>query len=432
MVMDRNFKLLGELAQFTSLQYARGYYSVGDFHLEMSRGAPCADMLRQGVLLFPPDAPHKMMEINDMTVDEMTIKADGSEIKGDVRKRVCVPPLALPKTLYQWTGTQWKEITDGSAIFALLKGDVYEGYVFPSAPFVGMVYVDMTQLASVYDWEKKTSAGETWLDLGVARKRSQYKNFGWDRVICAAESAIKHFVKNNLVAPEDEKRRIPGLIIAPDLGRGEVLPWQARFDKLETVLQVIGEKTGMGYRVTPDFDSKTFVFDIMQGKDYSSGKKRVVISRDMGNAGSVTLKMQWSNTYTTAYTGGAGQDEERLILTVGEENTGAFRREMWVDAGSVDDAEMIKLSGQNKLGDAAAKTSLTAKVIDSGACRYERDWDVGDVVLIRANGALSETRVLQVTETYERDRERQLDVVFGTSPVSIVSAIQRLQSQTVR
>lgn len=424
--------MLGELPQFNSLQYNRGYYDIGNFHLEVSPGASCADLLAQGVILFPPDAPHKLMLVEDYYIDDDLIKVDGCQLKGDVRKRLIVPPLSLPTKLFRWNGTVWQTITDAATIRELMQGDVYEGYSYPATPFNGMVYVDMTELASVYNWDGKTQTGETWLDLGTAQLRSKYKNFGWDSVIGPAETAIKHFVKNNMTAPEDVKRIVPRLTAAQDLERGLTLPWRFRFEKLDMALAAIGEATGMGYDVMADFANKRFIFDIMEGRDLSQGTKKVVISTDMGNAQSVQLLLQLSNTYTTAYTGGAGEDAERLILTVGNEQTGTERREMWVDAGSVDNPDDLALNGKNKLAEAAPTQTLTAKVIDTGACRYERDWDVGDRVLIRRAGALTATRVLSVTESYERDRPRQLDVEFGTSPVTIAGLIKRAASAAIR
>ncbi len=432
MIMNRDFTLRGELSQFTSLEYRRGYYDIGEFHLECSPGAACAEQLQQGVILFPPDAPHKLMLAEDIYQDDKVIKLDGVQLKGDAKKRLCVPPLSLPTTLYQYTGGQWTEITDEETIFTLMQGDVYEGYGFPDAPTEGMVFVDMTNLATVYDWESKTQTGETWLDLGVARLRSKYKNFGWDRYIGPAESALKHYIQNNMTAPEDEKRIMPGWIISDDQGRGLTLPWQARFDNLGDMLAKIGSGTGMGWDVTPDFANKRFVLDILKGQDLSQGIRRVVISTDMGNAENVILQKTMQNTYTTAYAGGAGEDEERLILTVGNELSGASRREMWADAGSVDDPEMITLNGQNKLTDAAPATTLKAQVIDSGACRYERDWNVGDIVIVRRRGAQTAARVLSVTEVYEQDSPRRLDVVFGDSKVTLLTVIKRLQEQVAR
>ncbi len=432
MIMTRDFKLLGEIPQFNSLIYTRSHYGVGDFSLEISPGASCAEQLAQGVLLYDPEAPHKMMLVEDYYIDEKAIKLNGCQLKGDVRKRICVPPLSLPTTLYQWDGLKWLEITDQETIYVLMQGDVYEGYAFPLEPRGGMVFSDMSALATVYDWDTKSQTGETWLDLGVAQLRSKYKNFGWDSFIGSAESAIKHFVSNNLTAPEDGKRLMPGWAMAPDQSRGLALPWRARFDKLDTFLAAIGEATGMGYDLTPDFASKQFVLEVVEGNDYSKGKKRVVIATDMGNAEGVSLQMQLMNTYTTAYTGGAGEDAQRLILTVSGENTGTDRREMWVDAGSVDNPEDLNLNGRNKLADAAPRVALSAKVIDTGACKYERDWDVGDIVLIRRQGAITATRILSVTETYERDRARQLDVVFGSGTVSLASVLKRMGTITVR
>ena len=432
MIMNRDFTLLGELPQFESISLTRSYWSIGDWQLTVSHGASCADMLAQGVLLFPPNETHKMMVVEDIYDDDKMIRVNGCMLKGEVRKRICVPPLSLPTQLKQWNGSAWAVIDNPDTILALMQGDVYEGYAPPDAPTTGMVFLDMSALSTVYNWDSKTQTGETWADLGVAKLRSKYKNFGWDRYIGSAESAMKYFMRNNITEPEDAKRIITDIVLAPDRRLGASLPWQARFDRLETLLTTIGETTGMGWDILPDFKQKRFVFDVVQGRNLSTGTLLATISRDMGNAEAVELQRALTNSATTAYTGGVGQDEERLILAVNNEPEGAQRRETWVDAGSVDDPEMITLAGQNKIKDMGEKVTLTAKVLDTGASQYERDWDVGDIVLVRHKGAMTATRVLSVTETYERDKPRLLDVTFGTSPVSLTGSIRRLQQQAVR
>lgn len=432
MMMNRQFELLGELTQIASLQLTRSYYGVGDFQLEVSCGAVGAELLEQGVLLFPPGEAHKMMVLDDMEIGEKSIKASGTQLKGEVKKRLCVPPMNLPTSLYWWNGTSWESITDPSTLLALMQGEVYEGYAFPTAPFQGMVYLDMTALASVYNWESGTQTGEIWLDLGVAQKRSQYKNFGWDRFIGSAESAMKHYARNNLTEPEDAKRALPELLLAPNKDRGLVLPWQARFDKLDSLLQKIGEATGMGWDIQADFEHKRFVFDVQEGRDLSTGAWLATIATDRGNAENVTLKLARSNSCTTCYVGGAGQDAERLILSVGNEREGANRREMWTEGGSVSDPDMLMLAGENKLSEASEKRTLTAKLLDTGASRYERDWDVGDVVLLKHRNGLQATRVLSVKESYACDSVRQLDATFGASPVTLTGRIKQLQEQPVR
>ena len=254
-----------------------------------------------------------------------------------------------------------------------------------------------------------------------------YQDFGWDRITDCTETAYKHFADVNLVSPDDTARAIANLVLAADLGRGETLPWQARFDKLETLFQTIGETTEMGWDIRPDLVNSQFVFDVWVGLDRTQGSALCLISEENGNATDVTYKNKQSGCATTAYVGGAGEDEDRFILSEGGSVEGLFRRELWAEAGSLEDPDLITLYAQNKLTDKASKVTLTADLIETGACRYGRDYDVGDKVLVEGRGYSTEVRITEITETYEKGY-RKLKGTFGDSIITVGRLLNGLQN----
>jgi len=254
-----------------------------------------------------------------------------------------------------------------------------------------------------------------------------YQDFGWDRFTGSAEAAYLHFAMNNLISPEDGARAIPGLIAADNLEGGESLPWQARFDRLDTLFQSIGEATGVGWDILPDLPSKRFLFTAWAGADRTAGDALCLISALNGNAADVTYKQILSGSATTAYAGGAGEDEDRFILCAGGGAQGAARRELWVDAGSIEDPDLLSLYAENKLSDADVKTTVTAALIDSGACRYGRDYDVGDLVLMRGRFGSAAVRIAEMTETYENGA-RTLAASFGDAPVTVGKVLSARQN----
>jgi hypothetical protein len=245
-----------------------------------------------------------------------------------------------------------------------------------------------------------------------------YQDFGWDRFTGSAEAAYLHFAQNNLINPEDAFRAFPNLTAAINQDRGIVLPWQARFDRLDTLFQAIGDATEMGWDIVPDISGKQFIFRVWEGLDRTQGASLCLISEENGNAADMTYKQINSGSATTVYVGGAGEDEERFILSVGGNVSGISRRELWAEAGSLEEPDLLTLYAQNKLTDAAAKTTLTADLIDSGACRYGRDYDVGDKVIVSGRGAYMAARITEITETYENGA-RALKGTFGDAPVTV-------------
>ena len=228
-----------------------------------------------------------------------------------------------------------------------------------------------------------------------------YQDFGWDRFTGSAEAAYLHFAENNLISPDNAVRAIPNLVLAANLDRGDVLPWQARFDRLDTVFQSIGDTTEMGWDIVPDISAKQFIFHAWAGQDRTQGDTLCLISEGNGNAADITCKQTNSGSASTVYAGGAGEDENRFILSVGGAAHGVSRRELWSEAGSLEEPDLLTLYAQNKLTDSQPKVTLSAGLIDSGACRYGRDYDVGDRVLVSGRGAYMAARIAEITETYE-------------------------------
>ncbi len=272
---------------------------------------------------------------------------------------------------------------------------------------------------------------------GIARRRvcvpplaasaRAYQDFGWDRFTGSAEAAYLHFAENNLIHPDAAARAVPNLAVAADQQRGETLPWQARFDRLDTLFAAIGEATGLGWDILADTVNKQFLFTAWEGIDRTAGDTLCLISEANGNAANVTYQQILSGSATTLYVGGAGEDEDRFILCEGAAAQGISRREGWAEAGSLADAGLLTLYAQNKLSGMGSKTTVSATLIDSGACRYGRDYDVGDIVLMQGRFGSASVRIAEITETYEGGA-RTLTANFGDAPVTVERLLTNRQS----
>ncbi len=277
---------------------------------------------------------------------------------------------------------------------------------------------------------------------GIARGRlvvpppSADDSYGWDRITADAESVFQHYAAMNLVSPSDPKRAVPGMALAPNQHRGMPgVAWQGRFEALDALLKELGEYTDLGWAITPDLRERTLIFDVAPGRDLRAGNpggSHVIFSLGMGNAADVKRTLDRSSLRNTAYVGGQGEDEQRLILAVGEEFEGLARRETWVDGGSVElPGELVTL-GRRKLAQSAAKDTLQASVIQHGAFLYGRDWDLGDLVTLQALAGRMDARVIEVRETYERDKPLQLAATFGDAPATLTGTLREMQNTTVR
>lgn len=134
-----------------------------------------------------------------------------------------------------------------------------------------------------------------------------------------------------------------------NLHRGPELPWQARFERLSDLFEDIGAATEVGWDIRPDFGAKRYVFGAWAGVNRTTGTGRCALSRELGNVEGGSVTEDAGSAVTVVYAGGAGEDENRLIQSYGNENAGLTRYEAFEDCGSIDDTEMLALAARRKL-----------------------------------------------------------------------------------
>ncbi len=247
-----------------------------------------------------------------------------------------------------------------------------------------------------------------------------------------AETVIKAYVNSQAVNPAYENRKFPRLLLTPDRQRGSPMRWSSRFEALDKVFKEIGEYSGMGYDITLNTEQECFEFDVIEKKIKTSGSDNpVVFSVDFGNISDVKYKADVKNYINAAYAGGAGEDEERFILTVFPDSnvpSGFERRESWLDCGSIDTPDDLTYEGKHKLADKKASESVNASVLDSGPFLYGRDWDIGDVVTVKSKrlGVELDTQITAVKEAFEQ-KKSSINVTFGSKSKTVLDEIRKTE-----
>lgn len=247
-----------------------------------------------------------------------------------------------------------------------------------------------------------------------------------------AESVLLHYAETHLVSPEDSNRAIPHLMLAADQQRGPVLRWQSRFESLDKVFSEIGEYSGMGYDISLDLARERYIFNVLWGADHTATSEQpVVFSPIMENLSSSKYTVDDKPWLNTAYAGGAGEDEARLIQTVfdGEAApTGFNRRETWVDCGSIDDVNDLIYEARYKVREKKRTESLTGELVPSGPFLYGRDWNLGDLVTIRNEhlGVSLDLRITEIKYVYEPGKE-QITPVFGSRTKNLLDEVRKTE-----
>lgn len=152
-----------------------------------------------------------------------------------------------------------------------------------------------------------------------------------------AESVIKHYINRNLVNPTDSRRKIPQLVIAPDLQRGMHVEWQSRFKALHEETEAISLLSGIGWDVYVDYDTKKWVFEAYEGNNISVNQdlnSPVVFSPEFGNIKEMQFVDSDLNYRNVAIVAGQGEGVERRVIEVGQAS-GLDRYEVFVDARDV-------------------------------------------------------------------------------------------------
>jgi hypothetical protein len=274
--------------------------------------------------------------------------------------------------------------------------------------------------------------------ITVPGQQAETQFYGYDRYPgledpdAAAESVIKHYANTHMIAPEDTNRAFPGLVLAADQGRGMTMRWQSRFEQLDTVLQEIGEWSGMGYDIYLDLDAQQYIFEVIPGAERTiDSDTPIIFSPEWGNIDNLRYTLDESNWRNAGYAGGAGEDEERLIQTVYEDDTivaGFERREAWLDCGSIDIVDDLLYEGKYKLADKKRTESMTGDLIQAGPFKYREHWDLGDIVTLQSKklGVSMDTRITEIKEAYEQGKQ-DISVTFGNRTKNIIDEIRKAE-----
>ncbi|WP_051421287.1 siphovirus ReqiPepy6 Gp37-like family protein [Paenibacillus massiliensis] len=256
----------------------------------------------------------------------------------------------------------------------------------------------------------------------------------YDRVRGRGETVIKHYVKNHLIEGTYPERRVPFLVLAPDALRGANTVRSSRFEPLSDVLQDIAQWCNMGYGIKLDFATKKWVFDVYMGRNLTVNQTTlppVIFSHEFDNIHSQQFVDSDTNYRNVGYAGGKGEEEDRLMQTLGS-TSGFDRREVFLDCSTAADIIELIQMGQRQLGELKRVQTLEGTVLDTGSFRYEQDWDLGDIVTVqnRAWGLTMDSRITEVKEIYEP--ASALEIIFGNDLPTIGQAIRKLTQQAKR
>lgn len=199
-----------------------------------------------------------------------------------------------------------------------------------------------------------------------------------------AETAMHHYVNKNAGPGATIQRRLTGLTMGEDGGRGKTIEAvQVRWDPLMTVLQGLAlssgddEATRLRFRVVADLEGG-IEFQTLPTDDR---RDMVVFTRERETMGQVT-RTQDAPTATRIIAGGSGEGTAREIVEQTDSTqTWDWNRlvERFYDARNADPATMLEEIAQ-RLGEGAGLDEVTFEPVDTDAISWLSDYDLGDRV----------------------------------------------------
>jgi hypothetical protein len=255
------------------------------------------------------------------------------------------------------------------------------------------------------------------------------EGMAYDKVTGNTETIMKGYIHRNCINPIDAKRKMPMLEIAPDQARGIETTYQTRLKQLDEELEKLSLISGLGWNIFPDLANKKWVFDVMQGRDLTTGQSispPVIFSVDFDNIKTQQFIESELGHKNVAYVGGQGEGVNRAITETGEDASGLDRLETFVDARDLEDVNSLPERGKQKLAEMKEIHSFDSEIMTDGPFRYKEDWDLGDVVTVRNSSwnMTLDARITEVVEIYEPNGFR-LEATFGSNIPTLIEKIKQ-------
>lgn len=299
--------------------------------------------------------------------------------------------------------------------------------------------------------DENGKATENWVIIALPLKswmeqRITYPpaHTAYDNKQAKAETVMLHYVTNNAINPVELKRKMPALVLAPNLMRGQTVSWSSRYKGLAEEMEEIGNLSGLGWNIVPDPDTKQFVFKVLEGRNLTAGQSilpPVIFSPEFDSLGNLSYTESELDYKNYAIVAGQGEGIDRRVITLGD-SAGFDRYELFVDARDVEEerqeegqepiprpvedieADLVN-RGNQKLAEHEQEVFLEGEPLSKSPFVYEDDYDLGDVVTLQHRdwGITMDARITEIKEIHEGGF-RKLEHTFGNSQPGLIDKIK--------
>ena len=260
-----------------------------------------------------------------------------------------------------------------------------------------------------------------------------------------AETVMKNYVNRHCINPKDANRKIDNLVLGTNNNLGKEIDSLSHYKPLLEELEYIAKVNELGYKIDLDLTNKKYLFEVYQGIDRTINQdinSRAIFSTEFENIKNQKYVDSDNNYRNMILIAGAGEDLNRKTLSLGTENKGLNRYELFVDARDISgtkqsgDTEVdIPLAEYNKLLEARAKENLAectkvqsfdCVISNTNNLIYRTDYDLGDKISIinKKWGLMLNERIVSITETYDVEG-LNIEIGIGNNIPSLIEKIKR-------
>ena len=260
-----------------------------------------------------------------------------------------------------------------------------------------------------------------------------------------AETVIRNYVNRHCINPTEANRKIDNLVLGINNNLGQEVDYLSHYKPLLEELEHIAKVNELGYKIDLDLDNKQYIFDVYKGLDRTINQEknsRAIFSSEFENINNQKYVDSDNNYRNMVLVAGAGEDLDRKTLTLGTDNKGLDRYELFVDARDISDTKQsgdtevsIPIDEYNKLLEARGRENLSEYTkIQSFDCVisntnnliYRADYDLGDKVSIinKKWGLMLNERIVSITETYDSEG-LNIDIEIGNNIPTLIEKIKR-------
>lgn len=296
---------------------------------------------------------------------------------------------------------------------------------------------------------------ENWLIKGYALKSIIAQRItippshtSHDNKSGSAETVMKHYINNHLVNPVDGRRKIPQLVIAPNLQRGIHIDYSSRFKNVAEEMSTLSLTSSLGWDLTLDITNKKWVFDVAEGRNLVAGQSinpPVIFSPQFESLKSLQYTQSELNYKNVAIVAGQGEGVARRVIEVPAPNIGIGinRHEIFIDARDVSetDDEDIPIPehkiiqsltdrGKQQLNELIQEEYLEGQILTNGPFKYQEDYDLGDIATNQHVdwGITMDARITDIKEIHE-ENGFSIEATFGNSRPTLIQKIKQELSQ---